>query len=312
LIMLTVSCADFIEPNIPYKDFNTGAYLRTIARTSTTFNFFNLPTSRFALTIEAVDIEDGATVETVEIRVRHRRLIPGVGLAYIPALSAPDVLVKTLSRADFAPNDQSRFLRSTFEVTANEAMQALGVTGADIQGGDTFEFRLVLNDRFGRVFTNTNRSSDVAGGFFYDSPFLYNVNVVCPSELGGTFTYRTTSVSAGAGGNAGACGNEVTGSVTIAPVSGVPGQYTVSDVSFGQFACAWNDTPPGGSVRLVDSCGMLRFTGTDKWGDTYSISIISNTGSALTFEWTNSYGDGGTTTLTAPSGFTWPSDLRTP
>jgi hypothetical protein len=102
-----------VDPNIPYKDFNTGAYLRTIQRTSVTFSynnardFFDVENSRFGLTLEAVDIEDGATVETVEIRVRHRRLIPGVGLEYLPVLASPDILVRTISRADFAPNDQS-------------------------------------------------------------------------------------------------------------------------------------------------------------------------------------------------------------
>ncbi|OYX19380.1 MAG: hypothetical protein B7Z16_07790, partial [Algoriphagus sp. 32-45-6] len=79
-LILLSSCRDFVEPNVPYSEFDTGAYLRTIARTSTTFNFFDLASSKFALTLEAVDIEDGKTVETVEIRVRHRRLIPGVGL----------------------------------------------------------------------------------------------------------------------------------------------------------------------------------------------------------------------------------------
>ncbi|HSJ69368.1 MAG TPA: hypothetical protein VK921_16925 [Anditalea sp.] len=314
LTMLVVSCTDFVDPNVPYKDFNTGAYLRTIARTSTTFNFFNLDESKFALTIEAVDIEDGATVETVEVRVRRRRLIPGVGLAYVPAQVSSewtDVLVRTLSRADFAPNSDSRFLRASFEVTANQTMEVLGLTADDIQGGDTFEFRLVLNDRLGRVFTNNNRSSDVAGGVFYDSPFQYNVNVVCPSDLGGTFAFTTTNISAGAGGNAAACGAEISGNITITAVAGVPGQYTVNDVSFGMFACAWDDSPPAGSVRLVDSCSILRFTGTDKYGDSYTIVITGNTGTTLTFNWSNSYGDGGTTVLTAPSGFTFPSDLRT-
>jgi len=99
LIFLS-SCRDFVEPNVPYKDFDTGAYLRTIARTSTSMNFFDLANSRFALTIEAVDKEDGKTVQTVEVRVRHRRLIPGVGLRYTPA---NDVLVRTLQLSDFKP-----------------------------------------------------------------------------------------------------------------------------------------------------------------------------------------------------------------
>jgi hypothetical protein len=34
LLILGTSCTDFVEPNIPYATFDTGAYLRTITRTS--------------------------------------------------------------------------------------------------------------------------------------------------------------------------------------------------------------------------------------------------------------------------------------
>jgi len=159
LIFLS-SCRDFVEPAVPYKDFDTGAYLRTIARTSTTLNFFDLANSKFALTIEAVDVEDGKTVQTVEVRVRHRRLIPGVGLKYTPA---NDVLVKTLQASDFKTNTASRFLRADISVTAAEAIAAVGLTAAGIQGGDVFEFRLVLNDKFGRRFSSDNVTTNVAG-----------------------------------------------------------------------------------------------------------------------------------------------------
>jgi hypothetical protein len=118
------SCRDFVEPNIPYSEFDTGAYLRTITRTSTTFNFFDLANSKFDITVEAVDIEDGKTVETVEVRIRHRRLIPGVGLKYTPA---NDVLIKTLQKSDFKPNSDSRFLRAQIVITAAEAIAAVGL-----------------------------------------------------------------------------------------------------------------------------------------------------------------------------------------
>lgn len=312
LMMVMVSCADFVEPNIPYKDFNTGAYLRTIERSSVTFSyndigdFFDVENSRFALTLEAVDAENGATVENVEIRVRHRRLIPGVGLQYTPAVAQEDPIVRTLTLNEFGPTDQSRFLRTSFSIPAAEALASLGLTPNDIQRGDVFEFRLVLNDRFGRVFTDSNRSPDVGGGLFYASPFIYNVTVVCPSDLGGTFTYTTTnSVPA-----AEDCLPSISGNVTLAPVANTPGSYTVSDVSFGIFGCAYGDTPPGGNVRFVDSCGALSFTGLDKYGDSYDMVFVSNDGTNLTFNWTNSWGDSGTTTLTGPEGF-WPENLRT-
>jgi len=308
LTMLMVSCTDFVEPNIPYRDFNTGAYLRTIQRTSTTFtyqdieDFFDVQNSIFALTLEAVDAENGGTVESVEIRVRHRRFT-GAGFDYIPALSSEDPIVRTLTPSDFAPNDESRFLRTSISIPASEALSVLGVAATDIERGDVFEFRLVLVDRMGRRFTNTNLSPDVQGGLFYDSPFLYTVPVVCPSNLAGTFTYRTVNPVPAAA----ACLPSISGEVTFTS-TGI-GQYSISDVSFGIFDCAYSDTPPAGSVRFRDTCGALEFTGTDRYGDSYDMEVISNDGTNLTFNWTNTWGDGGTTTLTAPEGF-WPLNLR--
>lgn len=174
VLVLLSSCRDSVEPNIPYASFDNGAYLRTIARTSTSFTSTALATSRFALTLEAVDNEDGATVETVEIRVRHRRLIAGVGLTFTPV---NDVIVKTLQKGDFAPNADSRFLRTAFEVTANESIAAVGLTAAQIAVGDVFEFRLVLNDKRGRKFSSNNVTLNVSGAPFYNSPFLYFVPV---------------------------------------------------------------------------------------------------------------------------------------
>jgi len=227
------SCRDFVEPNIPYSEFDTAAYLRTIARTSTTFNFFNLSGSKFALTLEAVDIEDGATVETVEIRVQHRRLIPGVGLEYTP--SAP-ILIKTLSAADFASNTESRFLRTSFEISAAEAISIVGLTPADIEGGDTFEFSLILNDKNGRTFTRENLSSDIAGGVFYDSPFQYFVNVICPVDA--AYAVGEYSLKQTAGGEDPFFGNPtrfVEEDVTLATVASNPTRRTFTVNYLGGF-----------------------------------------------------------------------------
>lgn len=296
------SCRDFVEPNIPYSTFDTGAYLRTIDRTSTTFNFFDLANSKFALTLEAVDIEDGATVETVEIRVRHRRLIPGVGLQYTPAT---DVLVKTLQKTDFAPNADSRFLRASFEVSSAEALAAVGLAPSDIAGGDVFEFRLVLNDKFGRRFSSDNVTTNVAGAPFYASPFQYPVSVVCPSDLAGTFDYTQTEMESVYGD----CAGPISGKVTLTAVAGSPGAYTVSDATFGFWAC-YGDTWGNGNVRLNDACGRLTFSGADKYGVGYTFNFISNNGTDLVFTWVNGDGEKGKVTMKSNAGKPWPATLK--
>ncbi|MHA7131542.1 hypothetical protein [Algoriphagus namhaensis] len=296
-LVLLSSCRDFVEPNIPYSEFDTAAYLRTIERTSTDFNFFNLANSNFALILEAVDAEDGATVETVEIRVRHRRLIPDVGLEYTPAIENEDVLVRTLQASDFAPNSESRFLRTSFSIPALEAIQALGLTPADIEGGDAFEFRLVLNDKFGRVFTDTNADANVKGSPFYASPFFYNVSVVCPSDLGGTYNFSQSNMSSVYG----SCEGTITGTTTWTPVANAAGAYAITDGTFGFWNC-YGDSWGSGSVRISDACGTLSMSGADKYGATYSMTMISSSPESFTFTWLNSDNETGEVTIFAQDG----------
>ena len=296
------SCRDFVEPNIPYSTFDTAAYLRTIARTSTTFNFFDLANAKFALTLEAVDAEDGGTVQTVEIRVRHRRLVPGVGLKFTPTA---DVLVKTLQKTDFAPNTTSRFLRTSFVVTAAEALAAVGLKQTEITGGDVFEFRLVLNDKFGRRFSSDNVTTNVAGAPFYASPFQYPVSVVCPSDLAGEYTYTQTAMES----IYGSCTAPITGKATFTAVAGSPGSYGVSDATFGFWAC-YGDTWGNGNVRLNDACGSLTFSGADKYGVGYTFKFISNNGTDLVFKWVNADGEKGRIALKSNAGKPWPATLK--
>ncbi|MFC3415995.1 hypothetical protein [Algoriphagus hitonicola] len=296
-LVLFSSCRDFVEPNVPYSEFDTGAYLRTIDRTSTTFNLFDLQSSNFALTLEAVDAEDGGTVETVEIRVRHRRLIPGVGLEYTPE---DDVLVRTLEASDFAPNSESRFLRTSFEIPASEAVSAVGLSFDDIEGGDVFEFRLVLNDRFGRSFSTNNVTTNIAGAPFYASPFQYNVSVVCPSDLGGTYQFDATETF---------CGETFSGEITWTPVESSPGSYELSDGTFGAWDACYPDSWGSGDVRINDACNILTMTGTDKYGDSYSMTVVSSTPEELTLAWENTFGEFGTVVVYSNDGKPWP-DLQ--
>ncbi|SFN98801.1 hypothetical protein SAMN04488519_10328 [Algoriphagus ornithinivorans] len=301
LIFLS-SCRDFVEPNIPYTDFDTAAYLRTISRTSTTFNFFNLANSKFALTLEAVDAEDGNTVETVEIRVRHRRLIPGVGLEYTPA---NDVLVRTLQKSDFAPNSESRFLRVSFEIPASEAISAVGLTPAQIEGADVFEFRLVLNDKFGRRFSSDNVTTNVAGAPFYASPFQYNVSVICPSDLAGTYNFTQSNMQS----IYGSCPGTISGTTTFTAIASTPGAYRITDGTFGFWNC-YGDSWGSGNVRINDACGKLTMSGSDKYSASYSMTVVSVNAQDLVIQWLNSDGETGLVTIKSNSGKPWPAGLR--
>jgi len=172
MVMTIESCTDFVEPAIPYTGFDTGVFLRTISATST-LPFSTVPTASFDLEVEAVDAENGGSVQTVDIFASRRR-----GAAVLPGAK-----VVTLQKADFTPNSESKYLRANVSITIVAAMAALGLTTADLAGGDFVEFRLVLTDSKGRTFSNNNLSSDIAGGVFYRSPFFYRVSLVCATQI---------------------------------------------------------------------------------------------------------------------------------
>jgi hypothetical protein len=255
LLILGTSCTDFVEPNIPYATFDTGAYLRTITRTSTSFSFFDLEKSKFDITVEAVDAQDGASVATVEVRVRRRRLVPGSGNVFIPAAGAGgavvDVLVKTLNPADFTTNSDSRFLRSKIVVTGAEALTALKLSVADINTGDAFEFRLKLTDKSGRVFNDVNASGDVKGGAFFSSPFLYSVPVICPlSTTFATGQYKLVQTNTATDPFYGSATRFVEENITLAAVAG-------SETSSRRFTAKYLGGNFSGAFTLNFSCGQI-------------------------------------------------------
>lgn len=134
----------------------------------------------------------------------------------------------------------------------------------------------------------------------------WNIQVSCPSELGGTYSFVATSITSGPGG--GTCGGTTSGTGTFTE-SATNGIYESSDFTFGQFGCAYGDTPPAGTLRLNDVCDRLFFTGIDKYGDSYTINVVSVTASVLTIDWVNTYGDGSRVALTRTDAKTWPLTL---
>lgn len=306
-MILVSSCRDFVDPNIPYSEFDNGTYLRTIRTASAssvapslTFNFFALNSAKFEATFEIVDNNLGGTLDNVTFSVRHLR-IGATGQVYTP--SQPRLL-KTLSSSDFTSNAESKFPRATVSITAAEVAAAVGLSFDQLEGGDFFDISAELTDSKGRVFNADNASPDVRGGFFYDSPFLYRVGVVCPSDLGGTYAFRSTDMNS----IYGSCPGAITGTTTLTKDGARP-RYRVSDATFGFWDC-YGDSWGSGVVYLNDACGGLSLSGSDKYGVGYTFNFISNDGTTLTFTWVNGDGETGRVALTAPASKPWPSNLR--
>lgn len=177
-------------------------------------------------------------------------------------------------------------------VTAEQAVADIdGVSVNDIELGDTFLFEVIVTSKTG-LRTRSN--------------VILNAPVACKSDLGGTFTYSTEVLAVGDGGNLGGCSNPVTGEGAL--VEDGAGFYRLSDATFGQYDCAWDDTPAEG-VTLTDVCNTLTIGGSDQYGLIYTFIILSNDGTDLSIEWSNDYGDKGRSVLTRNDGKTWPLDL---
>lgn len=149
------------------------------------------------------------------------------------------------------------------------------------------------------VFTLKSNS---LGSTFYRNEILVEFVASCSSDLGGTYQYSTTTMFTPEGGGISVPG-PVTGTVNFTPTA-VNGEYSVSDASFGGYA-AMGYGGVASNVKLKDACNKLSFVGKNQYGDDHFISNVVVSGNQLTFKWSTSYGEYGTTTLTKTGG-NWP------
>lgn len=210
-------------------------------------------------------------------------------------------------------------------LTLAELAAAVGVDVSELEGGDSFSLYNIVTLDNGVTYPDTIRLTDATGTkevlnlgnvFTADGTTSYTlqvtINLVCPSDLAGTFSYVTTNIACencdGSVPGAAACGASVAGVGTLTESDNF-GVYNVSDATFGQYGCAWADAPAEG-VTFIDVCGKVSTGGADAYGLVYTFTIVSNDGETLTINWENDYGDSGTTALTRTDGKTWPDNLH--
>jgi hypothetical protein len=142
-------------------------------------------------------------------------------------------------------------------------------------------------------------------------PTRYRVNLSAPCEvpdISGTYSFVSSNLQSGPGGGCPNGDGTASGNVTWTALG--DDTYSSSDLSFGQFASCWGDSPATGPT-LSMLCSTLSVSGTDQYGDQYTYTITDVNGPDLTIEWENTYGDGGTVVLTRTDGTDWPADLTT-
>jgi|GEM_PF-987404 len=101
------------------------------------------------------------------------------------------------------------------------------------------------------------------------------------------------------------CGSEeriVTGEIEM--TVNLRGHYYTEDFSFGTWSdCLGLDEGPSGTVEMQAVCTFISgIRGTDRYGNLWSSDNFTYENNSFTFNWFNSYGDFGTTTLTPIDG----------
>jgi hypothetical protein len=119
----------------------------------------------------------------------------------------------------------------------------------------------------------------------------------CLSNLAGTYEFE---------GGQNFCGKVFTGTTTWTEDPSVKGSYIVSDGTFGSWEACYPDSWGSGVVKINDDCGKLTMSGKDKYGDSYSMTVLNSTPLELKFEWKSTYGEFGIVSVKSNPGKPWP------
>lgn len=255
---------------------------------------------------------DPSTLAGVDIFVVKRTKVAG-------STTTERIPLKSISASEFQKTDDYLNPWVSVAIPMSQIFTAIGETPSapgfaekmlDVYGaGISIVSDLKLND--GSVISADDL---VAAGLFQSNQFYpaqrltIAVTNYCPEDLEGTYSYSTTVTAVGSGGAIAGCAGGVTGDGELVSVS--RGKYSISDVTFGQYDCAWGDDPATGAT-LVNTCNELSFGGADQYDLIYTIENVqvSSDGTQLSFKWSNDYGDAGNTVLTRTDDKTWPLEL---
>ena len=300
-----VSCGGDEElPFVEFDGLGFGAFARNLDGPNGTyggaFNFFDVAGSDASFTVEFVDEDNGRNVAEYSWTVAYD------GGAPVNLLSIPS------SQFTTGPNG----LPSTsFSFSFQQALDALGLTIDDVDGGRFMDFQATVTKTDGSTFTAANTGADIVASAAFAGLFQHRANIICPSELEGTF-----DAVAMATGGVFSMNDTYTGTVRWEHEgNGVYQLFSISpdtgeewiDASLGGYYGGYADRTqanlPLGDLRIVDACNVLSWSGASQWGELFSFTEVSTDGATLTLGWLNDYGEEATVMLTRTDGTDWPA-----
>lgn len=174
-VLAFTSCETEIVERLDEFSFEIGGYMRTVEFPVPTYNVSkaNMAGTKASVTLEAVTENFGAMFASYDLVVRFVDKTAANG-----SNSKTDVVLKSLAASSFAADPTTKYPRFVMSLTGKELQDALKLADAEIAKGDQFEVRGTMKLTNGRSFNAANSSPDITGGAFYNSPFLYRVNVI--------------------------------------------------------------------------------------------------------------------------------------
>ena len=195
-------------------------------------------------------------------------------------VNSAEVIVTHSGGASATWSNETSFPASV-NVPYTDLLAALGLSSDDVELGDDFVF----------TFKPTTASGTFNQGTTLTTP------VTCMSDLSGAMDFVSTNYFCG--------GDPLTGTVTLTDAGG--GKYTCDDWAFGTYPECYGGTAASwGTLALTDVCNQISVSGADNYGDTWEWTITSIDGATLNFDWTQTYGEFGTVSLTRKDGKDWP------
>lgn len=241
-------------------------------------------------------------------------------------LVAERVLLKNVPASDFKTTSDYPNPWVSVSIPINDILTKIGITPTYPLPQASLD-KLFVDYKFGvGIETDVNlvdgtkvlAAELVAAGLYQSNQFYpaqilnYAVIKYCPEDLEGTYSFKTVVTAVGDGGDISGCDPAgVTGTGELVKLTGAYGTYSISDATFGQYDCAWGDTPAVG-VTMINTCDKITTGGDDQYSLVYSFTdiTVSPDGKDMSFKWENDYGDKGTTTLTRTDAKLWPLGLN--
>ena len=211
------------------------------------FNYLDLAGSNINFEVEFYDENNGKNVESYTIDVAHAPTNKKAQIAQTTSANFG-------TSANGLPNAKYKF-------TFQQVLTTLGITYDQVQGGQRFVFNCAIKMKDGRVFNAANSAAALDLPAFANLR-QFNVNLVCPSELGNKYTFTTVPWCGAAA---------VSGQVELKHEGN--GVYNIfinsgaePDFSFGAYGACYppGSQLPGGTLKMTDSCGKLAFSGASR------------------------------------------------